>query len=224
MAEGHNHVEEAEHHSHAVANPFDRRIALTMVIIAAALAVVRVVGHRAHNDTLRLQIESNVKHTKESDQWAFFQAQKIRQHVYEGQLKVLDITAQDKPFGDAAKARIADLKNKADEYQKKAEGIQKEATALGKEGDELQQQSVDMHHRTNYYDLGEMAIEISLVLCSLAILIRQPGFWYAGIAVALLGVLISSIGLLPIHATGGHGTSDQHGRRLLRPPERAEST
>lgn len=206
MAEGNNHLEEVEHQSHAISNPFDRRIALTMVIIAAALSVVKVLGHRAHSETLRLQIESNVKHTKESDQWAFFQAQKIRQHLYEGQLKYLDLFAKEKNHGPEVQAVIDSMEKKVTEYQTKADDIQKQANSLLMEGEDLQEKSIEMHHRTNFFDFGEMGVELALVLCSLAILIRQTGFWYAGMIVALLGVIFSSIGLLPTPGKTHHAT------------------
>ena len=77
MTHGQPH-EEAEHAAHLAADPFDRRVAMSMVVIAAILAAVKVQGHRTHNETLQYQIDANVAHTQESDQWNFFQAKKMR--------------------------------------------------------------------------------------------------------------------------------------------------
>jgi hypothetical protein len=70
---------------HGSNDPFDRVVALTMAIIAAALACVTMLSHGAHNDSLlaqgeanRLQTQSNIFHTKASDQWNYFQAKNIR--------------------------------------------------------------------------------------------------------------------------------------------------
>src|SRR3954466_4913793 len=78
MTHGHAH-EEAEHASHHSVDPFDKRVAMTMVIIAALLAGVKVLGHRTHNDTLGYQIKSGVANTEASSQWNFFQSKKMRE-------------------------------------------------------------------------------------------------------------------------------------------------
>src|SRR5437868_650255 len=78
MAHGNPH-EEAEHVQHAAHDPFDRRVAITMVVVAAVLAAVKVVGHRTHNAHLAYQIKAGVAHTQESDQWNFFQSKKMRE-------------------------------------------------------------------------------------------------------------------------------------------------
>ena len=75
MTHGNPH-DEAEHASHHAQDPFDKRVAMSMVVIAALLAMVKVLGHRTHNDTLAFQIEAGVHHTQQSDQWNFFQAKR----------------------------------------------------------------------------------------------------------------------------------------------------
>jgi hypothetical protein len=82
MSHGHA-SQEGEHAAHAAHDPFDRRVAMSMVAIAAILAAVKVLGHRTHNETLQYQIEAGVAHTQESDQWNFFQAKKMREVVAE---------------------------------------------------------------------------------------------------------------------------------------------
>src|ERR1700676_469535 len=74
--------EEAEHAQHASHDPFDRRVALSMVVIAAVLASVKLLGHRAHDEVLASQIEAGVAHTQESDTWNLYQAQRLRYHIY----------------------------------------------------------------------------------------------------------------------------------------------
>src|SRR5215470_11681596 len=95
-----HHLEHAEHAQHAAHDPFDRRVAFTMAVIAALLAVVTMLSHRAHNDTLllqaegnRLQTESNILHTQASDLWSYFQAKKNRQYLYEANADMLAVLA-----------------------------------------------------------------------------------------------------------------------------------
>ena len=39
--------------------------------------------------------------------------------------------------------------------------------------------------------LGELGIELALVLCSVAVLTKRPGFWYSGMAFGLVGLAVS---------------------------------
>src|SRR5438128_6368432 len=78
-----HHLENAEHAQHHAHDPFDRRVAMTMSIVAAVLAGVTLVSHRGHTETLRLATEADTNHTKASDQWNLYQAKNIRAHEYE---------------------------------------------------------------------------------------------------------------------------------------------
>src|SRR5262249_6886141 len=76
-------VEERE--EEAKLTPFDRYVAMTMVIIAAVLAVITLPGHRAETEALDLQVEAaplrshaNIYHSRASDEWSYSQAKNIR--------------------------------------------------------------------------------------------------------------------------------------------------
>ena len=79
MSGTHEHLEQAEHAQHA-ASHFDRKVAMTIAVIAAALAGVSVLGHR-HNDVLRIQNESAVKEVNASNGYAWYQATRGRQQA-----------------------------------------------------------------------------------------------------------------------------------------------
>src|SRR4051794_27306205 len=136
MAHGPEHTIEHAPHEHAPHDPFDRRVAMTMVVVAALLAAVKVLGHRAHNDTLHHQILAGVSHTKASDQWAYFQAKKQRQYLYESEAGLLAVTAKDaaNPTAASDAARMAtDWQKKAQRYETETKEIEAEARKLEKE-------------------------------------------------------------------------------------------
>src|SRR5260370_32607235 len=64
--------EQAEHAHHSG----QKGIGLTTSIVAVLLAVATLLGHRRHTEEGILRTEAN-------DQWAYYQAKKIRAHVYE---------------------------------------------------------------------------------------------------------------------------------------------
>jgi hypothetical protein len=62
-----------ELHEHA-ANSFSRRVALVTAIYAVVLAIAALGGNHAMKEMLLAQQQS-------SDQWAFYQAKVIREHL-----------------------------------------------------------------------------------------------------------------------------------------------
>ena len=68
--------EELHEHAEHARDPFDKRVAATMAMVAAALAFVSVAGHFY---TTRELINQQLA----SDQWAWYQAKSIRRYVSE---------------------------------------------------------------------------------------------------------------------------------------------
>src|ERR1700734_2813232 len=65
-----------EHAEHAKHDPTLAPISVTMALLAVLVAIVTLLGHRAHTEEVVLQAKS-------SDQWAFYQAKNIRRHTDE---------------------------------------------------------------------------------------------------------------------------------------------
>jgi hypothetical protein len=205
MSHGHAPHEEAEHAAHHSQGPFDRRVAMTMVAVAALLAGVKVLGHRTHNETLGYQIEAgvyhskaNVQHTQESDQWNFYQAKKMRQHLYESQSELLaSLAPADKGTDPAVQKKLEAWGKQAKRYRtetneikKKAEEHHKAAKKDEEKAGQYQEKSEHKHHQSAFFDLGELGVELALVLCSVAILTKRPPFWYGGMAVCAVGLVV----------------------------------
>src|SRR5437867_2671690 len=89
-----HHLEHAEHVQHQAHDPFDRRVAVTMAIIAAGLAGVTLLSHRGHTETLQLATEATQYHTKASDEWNFYQAKKIRGNEDQSFLAIMNVVAK----------------------------------------------------------------------------------------------------------------------------------
>jgi hypothetical protein len=249
MTHGHAH-EEAEHASHHAADPFDRRVAMSMVVIAAVLAAVKVMGHRTHNETLAYQIKANVAHTQESDQWNFFQAKKMREVLAElrAALAVPEVRAGktdeqwlaeiekdlkettenlDKPpmprdlppVSEQAKAALERARKDRDRLKKTYPSVKPEqleryyeaklmaaryrtdsrivlnqAAKKHEAAEKDQEKSEHKHHQADYFDLGELGVELALVLASVAILTKRAGYWYGGLALGAVGLVAVAVG------------------------------
>jgi predicted ribosome quality control (RQC) complex YloA/Tae2 family protein len=197
MAHGtHGHLEEAEHAEHAAHDTFNRNVAMTMAIIAAVLAAITMLSHRSHTETLRLQTLANIRHTQASDMWAFYQAKNIRNHEYTSFLDLTATLAKDRAGDERRKAAEKKWVDQVNKYKTELPELEAKARALEKEAEAFQQQSDAVHHQADRFDLGELGVELGLVLASLAVLTRRKSFWFGGAGIATLGALVSASAFL----------------------------
>ena len=161
--------EELQEHAEHAQNPFDKRVAATMAIIAAGLAVVSVLGHIMTTEEL-------LKQQKASDQWSYYQAKSIRRYVSEVARDTFATMKDSKESEQYAK--------NAEKYRKDDEEITKEAKALETESDLSGRKALRLH-------FGEVFLEVSIVFASLAILSKRPLLWYLSITGGLLGAGIA---------------------------------
>jgi ABC-type Zn uptake system ZnuABC Zn-binding protein ZnuA len=163
--EAHEHLEHAEH----ARAPFDKKVAATMAIIAAALAVVSVLGHLAATEELLGQ-------QRASDQWAFYQGKTIRR--YESEIARDVLAALNNAKTAAYAANLERYTKETDEIQDKAKEFEKESRSSGRK-------ALRLH-------LGEIFLEIAIVFASLAILTKRPLLWWTSVAGAAIGIGIAA--------------------------------
>jgi len=161
--------EELREHAEHASNPFDKRVAATMAIFAAALAVVSVLSHLATTEEI-------LKQQKASDQWSYYQAKSIRRYVSEVAHDTFAATKNDKLSEQYAK--------NAEKYRKDDEEIQKEAR-------ELEEESHLKGREELRLDFGEVFLELAIVLGSLSILTKRAPMWYLSMASAATGVVLA---------------------------------
>ena len=173
-------TEELKEHAEHAREPFDKRVAATMAIIAAALALVSVIGHIATTEELLLQ-------QKASDQWSYYQAKNIRRYESEIARDIL------KSMNSAGAAQQVDAyKANAERYRKESDDISKEATGLENESHLRGHQALRLH-------VGEVFLEIALVFASLAILTKRPILYWTAVTGGAVGAVIACTTVL-IHA------------------------
>src|SRR5579864_6008644 len=130
--------ENAEHAHH---DPSLAPVSLTMAVL---VAVVSLLGHRAHTEEVVLQAKS-------SDQWAYYQAKNIRQHedeLFSGMAAVVN--------GNDAEA-AAKFREK---YSQEAERYKLEKEKIQEDARELEREVSTERKRADRYDLAEVFLEI----------------------------------------------------------------
>ena len=167
-----------EHAEHAKHDPSLAPVSLTMAVFAVAVAVVTLLSHRAHTEEVVLQ-------AKASDQWAYYQAKNIREH-------------EDALFADFAAVATSVNTEAIAKFREKsaqeAERYKQEKDQIKEKADDLEREVGVQRRRANRYDLAEVFLEIALVITSITLLSGRRIYWYAGIVLSVVGVVIAGIG------------------------------
>ena len=172
--EMHEQAEEARH------NPSLKPVSLTMAVLAVLVATVALLGHRTH-------IEQVIAQSKASDQWAYYQAKGVRRHNYEAFSELLAaLTSKDQAKEEQAREKFL---KQADRYRDEQKEIEAEAR-------KLEQEVVMAGRKANRFNLGEVFLEIALVVTSITLLTGNRGYWVMGIIFGVVGVAVAATGFL----------------------------
>ena len=174
MAEVEIHTE----HDHA-SEPFGQRVGVVIGVIGIILAVVTIGSHRAHTATIIAKTEAN-------DQWTFFGAKKIREHLLDVGAGLASALGGDK---DSVRELAKGYVHERDRYKAEADAIAVEARA--KESESAREEK-----RALRLDVGEGFLELGLVLSSLYFLSKRRFFPVLGGTAAVVGMVFSAIGFL----------------------------
>ncbi|HEY2352246.1 MAG TPA: DUF4337 domain-containing protein [Candidatus Acidoferrum sp.] len=167
---------EAEHDN----NPLVLPVSMTIAILAVFVAGITLLGHRAHTEELLLQSQA-------TDQWAFYQAKNIRLHEMQS---MVDLLGTITPLDKEKNAQLQEKYNKeVERYNGDKENINEKAKDLENERDAISR-------RADRFDGGEALVEVGLVICSICLLTKRRGFWFGGILIGTLGVLIAVTGFV----------------------------
>jgi hypothetical protein len=150
-------------------------ISLAISILAVLVAMVTVLGHRSHTNAVLAQARA-------TDQWNLYEAKKIREDSLEvvlDQMKLqptMDVKATQAKAAEYS-AHIAKWNRDLSETQKKAEDFQHDVEHAEKQA--------------GRFDLGEALLQISVVLCSITLFTRRRTWFFSGVSLGTIGVLIA---------------------------------
>ena len=161
--------------------PWLNYLALTTVILAVAATMATFKGGGFSTRAMLSQV-------KASDQWAFYQSKSLKSYLYETaavqmelQKAALPANAPKQVAEDYAK-RIADFKGKIAKYEQDKADITKEAKAFEQARDDAQKHG-------SLFGLAVIFLQISILLSSIAALLKKRPVW-------LLGLMVGAVGLL----------------------------
>ncbi len=147
-------------------------VSLTMAVVAVLVASISLLGHRAHTEEIILQ-------NKTTDQWAYYQAKNLRRNNLEALNDVL--------------AALEGKNEKAEQVQKRFESdierYRDEQKEIQKEAHDLETELRLETRRADRFDLGEVFLEIALVVTSITLLTGRKLYWFIGMVFAVAGIV-----------------------------------
>ena len=166
---------------------FSRRVALTTAIYAVVLAIASLGGNNSMKDMLLAQQQS-------SDQWTFYQAKVIREHVYRAQKLVMEAE-----LADAAAVRGL----RQERLQALARQFADEETRYNAEKKEIERDAKKLEHerdvnrdRDPYFDYAEVLLQIAIVCSSVSILASSRPMFSFSVVLAVGGAVFTANGFL----------------------------
>ena len=165
-------------------DPFEKRAAVTIAILAVALAVIGNKGDNAKTDSI---IKTNVA----SNRWAHYQSKSIKGSIITAESEMLTLLASTQnPDAESAK-NIGQFRS---EVEKR---LKEKAAEYGGELSEIMKEAKDAEHEADVgskindrCDHGSLAMQIAIVLASVSILARSRAFWIASIVLGLIGIAV----------------------------------
>jgi hypothetical protein len=154
-------------------------ISLAISILAVLVAMVTVLGHRTHTEAVLQQ-------SKAGDQWALYQAKKIRADNLAVSADLLRL--QPNSNQAAVEKKLAEYETHIKKWEKDLEEEQTEAR-------KLEAEVALAERRANRYDLGEALLQIAVVMSSITLFTRKRAYFLFGLSLGAAGLLTAAMAL-----------------------------
>ena len=161
--------------------PWLNYLALTTVILAVCATLATFKGGGYSTRAVMSQAQA-------SDEWAFFQAKGVKEDLFQMnraqvalERKALGASLP-KAVGEAFEARVAEDDKKVAKYEAEKTEIMNQAKQLEKKRDDAQKHG-------GFFGIAVIFLQISILLSSIAALLKQKAVWLLGVGLGLVGVV-----------------------------------
>lgn len=167
--------------------PWLNFLALTTIIFAVAATLSTFKGGGYSTRSMLSQEQA-------SNKWSYFQSKSLKLYIYETQKDVLELETKRIPANEASvlvayKAKMADFEKSIERYETEKEEIKKEAERFEQVRDEAQ-----LHSKA--FGMAVIFLQISILLSSIAALIKRKYLWYMAMGVGVVGLFYFINGFL----------------------------
>jgi hypothetical protein len=189
------HEEKAEHQA---AERFRNRAALLIAFLAAVLAIGGLGGGNATDDML-------INNIRAANTWAFYQAKNVRQTMYKLAVDDLEssIGSRNPATQPGFQERLAGYQTTIDRYESEPDAAAPTDPMKGEGKTQLKLQAQAFEaardravQQDNSFDVAEVALQLALVLGSVAILSLNRIILFLALGLGAVGSILTANGFL----------------------------
>jgi hypothetical protein len=148
-------------------------IGLTTAVAAVLLAIATMLANNAN--TRKIVIE-----TKVADWWAYTHSNDTNSRIYMANERVAQLHGEERA---------------AEEFHKLYEGQKKDSDDARIMAQSLEKDSALQQRKAYYCEIAEVCLEVSIVLCSVALLTGLMLFWHASFVSIAVGIGLTAFGV-----------------------------
>ena len=167
--------------------PWLNYLALTTIIFAVAATLSTFKGGGFSTRSVLSQEQA-------SNKWSYFQSKGMKLYLYETQRDMLVLDLPRIPKSD--KSTIDSYQKKIDEYEMNVKRYEKEKEEIKKDAESFEATRDEAKKHSNEFGLAVIFLQISILISSIAALIKRKYLWIIGIGVGTVGLFYFVNGFL----------------------------
>ncbi|ADQ78345.1 hypothetical protein Palpr_0183 [Paludibacter propionicigenes WB4] len=167
--------------------PWLNYLALTTIIFAVAATLSTFKGGGYSTRSVLSQEQA-------SNKWSYFQSKGMKLYLYETQRDMLVLDLQRVPKSD--KPTIEMYQKKIAEYEQSVKRYDKEKSEIKKDAESFEATRDEAKKHSNEFGLAVIFLQISILLSSIAALIKRKYLWIIAIGVGSVGLIYFVNGFL----------------------------
>ena len=167
--------------------PWLNYLALTTIIFAVAATLSTFKGGGFSTRSVLSQEQA-------SNKWSYFQSKGMKLYLYETQRDMLVLDLPRIPKSD--KSTIDSYQKKIDEYEMNVKRYEKEKEENKKDAESFEATRDEAKKHSNEFGLAVIFLQISILISSIAALIKRKYLWIIGIGVGTVGLFYFVNGFL----------------------------
>ena len=164
------------------------RLAVATALIATVGAIFAYMGGLAQLNAGLYKNESAIKKTEAANQWAFYQAKSMKSDLYALAKASTELEQQALPAG-ASRSLTEAYARRADEYAKRVARYDQEKAQIQSDARAQEKIRDDAQKHGGIFGIAVIFLQISILLSSIAALLKKKPVWILGLAVGLAGIV-----------------------------------
>ena len=169
--------------------PWLNYLALTTIIFAVAATLSTFKGGGYSTKSMLSQEQA-------SNKWSYYQSKSLKLYLYETQKDVLDLDT--KSMKNVEVSVVDAYKKKISEYEQSIKRYDKEKADIKKDAEHLESLRDEAQKHSQVFGMAVIFLQISILISSIAALIKRKYLWFIGIGVGAVGLIYFINGFLLI--------------------------